>query len=95
MLVGVAAGQQVVAGLRLVLEDDSFEVAPEHGIGDRELADLLALREDRQAAAVGVEVLELHRGEGAFAQPVVEEEAQGGAVAEVLGGDDRSAPGRC
>ena len=39
-----------------------------------------------------VEVLELHRGEGAFAQPVVEEEAQGGAVAEVfLGGDDRSA----
>jgi hypothetical protein len=52
VLVGVAAGQQVVAGLRLVLEDDSFEVEPEHGIVDRELADLLALREDRQAAAM-------------------------------------------
>ena len=43
------------------IEDDPFEVEPEGGFGDWELRRTFrALREDRQPAAVMVEVLELH-----------------------------------
>ncbi len=53
------AGHQVVVGLRLDFEDVPFEVQPERRVGDGQFAHLLALREDRQAAALVVEVLEL------------------------------------
>ena len=85
-LVGVAAhadagdralrAQQVVRGLRADVEDVAFEVEPERAVGEGQLADLLALREDRQAPALVVEVLELDGLQRALAQPVVEQQAQ-------------------
>jgi hypothetical protein len=76
----------------LGVEDVALEVVPERGVGDREVADLLALGEDRQALADVVEVLELDGLQRALAQPVVEEEPEGDAVAQVvLAGDDRAA----
>ena len=84
--------QQVVRGLRADVEDVVFEVVPERAVGDGQLADLLALREDRQALTLVVEVLELDGLERALAQAVVEQQTQAQAVAQVgLLGDDRAA----
>jgi hypothetical protein len=84
--------EQVVRGLGFDVEDVVFKVVPERAVGERQLADLLALREDRQAAALVVEVLELDCLECALAQPVVEQQAQAQPVSEVgLLGDDRAA----
>jgi hypothetical protein len=59
--------------------------------GRGQLAHLLALREDRQALALVVEVLELDRLKRALAQAVVEQQAQAQPVAQVgLLGDDRA-----
>ncbi|HEV2974232.1 MAG TPA: hypothetical protein VGX69_04460 [Solirubrobacteraceae bacterium] len=69
-----------------------FEVAPERAVGQGQLAHLLALREDRQALALVVEVLELDGLQCALAQAVVEQQAQAQPVAQVgLLGDDRAA----
>ncbi len=60
----------------LDFEDVPFEVQPERRVGDGQFADLLTLREDRQAAALVVEVLELDGLQRARAQAVVEQQAQ-------------------
>jgi hypothetical protein len=51
-----------------------FEVVPECAVGEGQLTHLLALREDRQALALVVEVLELDGLERALAQAVVEQQ---------------------
>ena len=62
-----------------------------YGIGDGQLADLLTLREDRQPAALVVEVLELDRLQSALAKSVVEQESERDPVsAAVLLRDDRA-----
>lgn len=68
------AGEQVVVGLGLEVKDQPLEVEPEVGLRDGKLTDLFALCEDRQAPTLVVEVPELDPLEGAFSQPVVEEE---------------------
>jgi hypothetical protein len=70
-----------VVGLGFDFDDVAFEVKPERRVGDGQFADLLALREDRQAAALVVEVLELDRLQRALAQSVVEQQAQRDPVA--------------
>jgi site-specific DNA recombinase len=71
--VALHPGHQVMVGLRFDFEDMPFEIQPERGVGDGQLADLLALREDRQPSALVVEVLELDGLERALAQVVVEQ----------------------
>jgi hypothetical protein len=73
--------EQEVVGLGARLELELLEVVPERDVHDRELADALALGEDREPAAVRVEVLELDEAQGALAETVVQEQAQGDAVA--------------
>ena len=81
-----------MGGLGFDVEDVVFEVVPEAAVGEGQLAYPLALREDRQAAALVVEVLELHRHQRALAQPVVEQQPQAQPVAQVgLLRDDRPA----
>jgi hypothetical protein len=48
-----------LARLGFDFEDVPFKIQPERGVGDGQLAHLLALREDPQAATLVVEVLEL------------------------------------
>jgi hypothetical protein len=55
--------------LGLGVQDQALEVEPEVGVHDRELAHRLPLREDREAVALVVEVLELDVLEGALAEP--------------------------
>ena len=56
----------------------------------RQIAYLLALREDRQPFAQMVEVLELNLLQRSLPESVVEQEAQGDAVPELgLAGEDR------
>jgi hypothetical protein len=79
-------------GLDLDLEGMALEVEPERRLGDRELAHLLALGEDRQAPALMVEVLELDLLERALPKPVVEQEPQCDPVSQILClGEDRPA----
>ena len=83
--------------LRLGLDvlDVALEVEPEGGVGEGELANALALREHREALAEVVEVLELDPLQRALAKPVVEQQPQGDAVAQILLlGDDRRGAGR-
>lgn len=68
--------QQVARGLGADVEDVVFEVMPEGAVGDGQLAHLLALRDDRQALALVVEVLELDGLERALAQAVIEQQVQ-------------------
>ena len=68
----LAGRQEVVVGLCFSFEDVEFEVFPEGRVGQRDFSDLLALREDRQATALVVEVLELDGPQSALPQPVVE-----------------------
>jgi hypothetical protein len=49
---------QEVLALSPGVEDQALQVVPERRVGDRQLADLAALREDRQPLADMVEVLE-------------------------------------
>jgi hypothetical protein len=53
-----SALHQVVVALGFGVEDQPLEVVPERRVGDRHVADLAALREDRQPLADVVEVLE-------------------------------------
>lgn len=54
---GASAGaHEVVLGPGLYVLDVALEVCPELRVGDRDLSDLLALREDGQTLALMVEV---------------------------------------
>ncbi len=79
--VALHARHQVVVGLGFDFDDVPFEVQPEWRVRDGQFAHLLALREDRQTAALVVEVLELDGLQCALAQSVVEQQAQGDPVA--------------
>jgi hypothetical protein len=80
---------EVVVRLGLDVEDVALEVEPERGVGDRQLAYLLSLGEDRDALAGMVDVLELDRLEGALSEAVIEQQAEGDPVPEIgLGRDD-------
>jgi hypothetical protein len=68
--------EQVVVVPSTNVEDVPLQVFPEVGIRDWQLADLLALREDREALALVIEVLELDRAQGPLADAVVEQESQ-------------------
>jgi hypothetical protein len=85
------AGKQVVVRLGPSFEDVALKVFPQRRIGERELADLLALGEDRQPATLVVKVLELDLEQRALADPVVEQKPQGDPVPQrFLLGDDRA-----
>lgn len=91
-LVAGLSGHQEVCRLDLGVEDVALEVVPERRVRDRDVADVGALREDREALARVVEVLELDRLQRALAQPVVEQQTQRDAIAQLgLAGDDRAA----
>ena len=75
--------EQVMVRLGLVLDDQLPEVVPEAGVRDRQVADLPALREDREPLAVVVEVLELDDPQRALAEPVVEQQPKRQLVANV------------
>ena len=55
----LASAHQVVVRLGLALNDETPEVVPDPSVGDRQVADLTALREDREPLSMVIEVLEL------------------------------------
>jgi hypothetical protein len=77
------ARHQEVVRLGLGVEDQPLEVVPERRVGDRQVAHLAALGEDRQPLADVVEVLELDRLQRPLAQRVVEQQPQRDPVAQV------------
>ena len=58
---------EVVLGAGFHVPDVALQVGPELGLRDWDLSDLLALREDGQALALMIEVLELDGLEGSLA----------------------------
>jgi hypothetical protein len=60
-----------VLGAGFHVPDVALQVGPELGLGDWDLSDLLALREDGQALALMIEVLELDVGAAACSGPTV------------------------
>jgi hypothetical protein len=82
--------KEVVLRTSFLFDDQSTELIPKRRIGNRYLANPLALREDRQSLPVMVEVLELDALERAFAEPEVDEEEDREPIPHVLlRGDDR------
>ena len=86
------ARHEEMVWLRSGVEDMALEIGPERWSRDRDVAHLPALRGDRQAPALIVEVLDLDRSQCTLAQAVVEQQAQSDPIAaRVLLRDDCSA----
>ena len=78
--------------LCLGIKDVTLEVEPESRVGDWDLPDLPTLREDIEALAGVVKVLELDRLQRALTEAVVEQQSKRDSVPQgLLGGDDRTA----
>ncbi len=82
-----------MVGPRFDFDDVAFEIEPERRVGDGQFADLLALREDRQGAALVVEVLELDGLQCALAQAVVEAKATDGSAMRLVAATSLDVPG--
>jgi hypothetical protein len=82
--------EQIIVRAGFLLNLQPPEVMPERDLGDRNFADRLAFREDRQPSPLMVEVLELDFLEGALAEPLVEQQPESETVTEPrLRGENR------